>query len=169
MVVNWPRDHLNYQVTYWPRDIMARMLLIIFIEHCYPRPVLAFGYCRCLRLCVCVSVCPSVRLSGCLSVCQSLACPRDNSGPVQARTTKFGQKMQKTLVKVPIVLWTDRPWPSRSNLTWKCKFTQFWACPHHNSPPIQARITKFWPEVQNTLVKIAIVLRINWPWPSRSN
>ena len=23
----------------------------------YPRPVLAFGYCRCLRLCVCVSVC----------------------------------------------------------------------------------------------------------------
>ena len=40
----------------------------------YPRPVLAFGYCRCLRLCVCV----------CLSVCQSLACPCDNSGPVQA-------------------------------------------------------------------------------------
>ena len=29
----------------------------------YPRPVLAFGYCRCLRLCVCVCVCV------CLSVC----------------------------------------------------------------------------------------------------
>ena len=40
--------------------------------------------------CVCVCVC--------LSVCQSLACPRDNSGPVQARITKFGPKMQKTLV-----------------------------------------------------------------------
>ena len=66
----------------------------------YPRPVLAFGYCRCLRLCVCVCVCVSV----CLSVCQSLACPGDNSGPVQARITKFGPKMQKTLVKVPIVL-----------------------------------------------------------------
>ena len=26
----------------------------------YPRPVLAFGYCRCLRLCVCVSVCMCV-------------------------------------------------------------------------------------------------------------
>ena len=114
----------------------------------YPRPVLAFGYCRCLHLCVCV----------CLSVCQSLACPRNNSGPVQARISKFGPKMQKTLVKVPIVLWTDRPWPSRSNLTWNSKFTPFWACSHHNSPPIQARITKFRPEVQNTLVKIPIVL-----------
>ena len=105
----------------------------------------------------------------CLSVCQSLACPRDNSGPVQARIAKFGPKMQKTLVKVPIVLWTDRPWPSRSNLTWKSKFTPFWACPHHNSPPIQARITKFGPEVQNTLVKIPVALGGNWPWPSRSN
>ena len=26
----------------------------------YPRPVLAFGYCRCLRVCVCVYVCVSV-------------------------------------------------------------------------------------------------------------
>ena len=32
--------------------------------HFYPRPVLAFGYCRCLRLCVCV----------CLSVCLSITC-----------------------------------------------------------------------------------------------
>ena len=61
--------------------------------------------------------------------------------------------MHKTLGKVPIVLWTDRPWPSRSNLTWKSKFTPFWVCPHHHSPPIQARITKFGPKVQNTLVK----------------
>ena len=90
--------------------------------------------------CVCVCVC--------LSVCVSITCcPRDNSGPVQARITKYGPKMQKTLVKVPIVLWTDRPWPSRSNLTWKSKFTPFWACTHHNSPPSQARITKFGPGI----------------------
>ena len=124
----------------------------------------------CVRVCVCVCVC----------VCLSLACPRDNSGPVQARITKFGPKMQKTLVKVPIVLWADWPWPSRSNSTWKSKFSPFWACLHHNSPPIQARITKFGPEVQNTLVKIPIVFFVffflgggggggNWPWPARSN
>ena len=46
------------------------------------------------------SVCPCV----CQSVCQSLACPYNNSGPVQVRITKFGPKMQKTLVKVSIVL-----------------------------------------------------------------
>ena len=39
------------------------------------------------------------------SVCvhQSLACPRDNSSPVQARITKFGPEKQNTLVKNPII------------------------------------------------------------------
>ena len=32
------------------------ILLVTF----YPRPVLAFGYCRCLRVCVCACVCPSI-------------------------------------------------------------------------------------------------------------
>ena len=144
---------------------VSAMWVIIGFDHSF-LPEASFGL-RVLSLPA--SVCVSVCLSVCLFVCQSLACPRDNSRPVQARTTKFGQKMQKTLVKVPIVLWTDRPWPSRSNLTWKSKFTPFWACPHHNSPPIQARISKFGPEVQNTLVKIPIVLGGDWPWPSRSN
>ena len=43
-----------------------------------PRPVLAFGYCCCMHLSVCVSVC----------VRQPPACPRDNSSPVRARITK---------------------------------------------------------------------------------
>ena len=116
-------------------------------------PEASFGL-RVLSLPASVCVCLSV----CLSVCQSLACPRDNSGPVQARIAKFGPKMQKTLVKVPIVLGSNWPWPSRSNLTSKSEFTQFWACPDHNSLPIQARITKFGLEVENSLVKVAIVL-----------
>ena len=41
----------------------------------YPRPVLAFGYCRCLRLSVCVY--------------QSLACPRNNSGLKSQNLPKF--------------------------------------------------------------------------------
>ena len=125
--------------------------------HFYPRPVLAIGYCRCLRLCVCPCV------------CQSLACPRDNSRPVQTRITKLRPKMQKTLVKVPVVIRGNWPWPSSSNLTWKSEFTPFWARPNHNSLPIQARITQFGPEVQNSLVKVPIVLGGKWPWPSRSN
>ena len=101
----------------------------------YPRPVLAFGYCRCLRLSVCVCVCVCVR--------QPRACPCHKSSRLQARAIKFGQKVQKNLVKVPNVLGGDWPWPSRSNLTWKAKFTPFWACPCHNSPHIQARTIKF--------------------------
>ena len=127
----------------------------------YSRPVLAIRYCRCLCLleCLCMCVWGS---SVCQSVCQSLACPRDNSGPVQARITKFGPKMQKNLVQVPIVLGGNWPWPSRSNLTWKSEFTPFSACPHHKSLPIQARIAKFRPEVQNSLVKIPIINCFGW-------
>ena len=38
----------------------------------------------------------------CVCVYQSWACPHDNSSPVQARITKFGPKVQNTLVKFPI-------------------------------------------------------------------
>ena len=79
--------------------MVSALLVLCEGNHCdentnifYPRSVLAFGYCRCLRL--------SVRVS----VCQSRACPRDNSPLVQASITKFGVHMQKTLVKNPIVL-----------------------------------------------------------------
>ena len=97
-------------------------LQICFNVNFYPRPVLAFGYCHRLRLCVCPCVC----------VYQSLACPHDNSSAVHARITKFGRETQNTLVKMPIIFGGDRPWPSRSNLTWKLKFTSFSACPHDN-------------------------------------
>ena len=39
----------------------------------------------------------------------------------------------------------------------KSKFNPFWACPH-NSSSIQAKITKFGPDMQNTMVKYLIVL-----------
>ena len=138
------------------------MRFMKWLQHKRFLPEASFGL-RVLSLPASVCVCV------CLSVCQSLACPRDNSGPVQARIAKFGPKMQKTLVKVPIVSGGNWPWPSRSNLISKSEFTQFWACPDHNSLPIQARITKFGPEVENSLVKVPIVLGGNWPRPSRSN
>ena len=42
-------------------------------------------------------------------------------------------------------------------------------CPHDNSSPVQARTTKFGPEVQNTLVEIPIVLGVDWAWPVKFN
>ena len=63
----------------------------------------------CVYLCVCVR--------------QPRACPRRISSRVKARTTKFEQRMQNNLVEVPIVLEGNWPWPLRSTLTWKAKFT----------------------------------------------
>ena len=60
----------------------------------------------------------------------------------------------------------DWPWPSRSNLTLRSKVTPFWACRHDNSSPVQARITKFGPKVQNAWVKIPNNFGIDWLWSS---
>ena len=43
------------------------------------------------------------------------------------------------------------------------------ACLHHSSSPVQVWISKFGPEVQNTLVKIPIVWGSFLLWSSRSN
>ena len=135
-----------------------KLMLLRFLCIIYPRPVLAIGYCRCLRLCVCVRVC----------VCQSWACPHDNSQLVQARITKFGTKVQKTLVRVPIVLGVDRSWPSRSNLNWKSNFTSFWVCLPHNSSAVQARITNIGPKMHLSTVKIPMNFGLDWNWSSPS-
>ena len=104
----------------------------------------------------------------CVCVYQSRACPHDNSSPIQARITKFGPEMQNTLVWVPIVFGDDRLWSSRSNLTWKSNFTSFWACSHHYSSAIQARITKFGPKMHLSTVKIPTNFGLDWSWSSLS-
>ena len=113
-------------------------------------------------------VCLCVRVFVCPCVCQSRACPHDNSPLVQARITKFWTKVQKTLVEMPIILGDDRPWPSRSNLTWKSNFTSFWACPLHNSSAVPARITKFGPKMHLSTVKMPINFGLDWFWSSHS-
>ena len=184
MSIHWP--YIQTPCVLLKTTVMCHPLWVLGSpDYFYPRPVLAFGYCRCLRVCVCLSVCVAVNHLLFFSYvfcyeCQLYSCEISLVGacglkwvnkllltyllvraitrdPFKLGSPKFGQKMQNTLVKASVVFWTDRPWPSRSNLTWKSKFTPFWVCPHHNSPPIQTRITIFGPKVQNTLVKILIV------------
>ena len=50
--------HTNGHPDYVPSDSFKDSLIGVRV-HFYPRPVFAFGYCRCLRMCVCV--CPCVR------------------------------------------------------------------------------------------------------------
>ena len=99
---------------------------------------------------------------------QSRACPRDNLSLVPARITKFESDMQNILVKIPIVLGVDWPWPSRSNLTWKSKLTLFWACPHDHSSPVEVSISKFLPKMHRSSVKIPLNIGIDWCWYSIS-
>ena len=119
-------------------------------------PKASFGL-RVLSLPASVCVCV------CMSVCQSRVCLRDNSSPVQARITKFRVQMQNTLVRVLIVLWGERLWPSRSNLTWKSNLTSVWACPDDNVSSVQARVTKLGPKMHLNKVKIPIDLKVDQP------
>ena len=104
----------------------------------------------------------------CVCVYQSLACPHDNSSPVQAWITKLGPQKQNTLVKILNVFGGDWLWPSRSNLITNSKFIQFIAGPNHYSPPIQVRISKFGPQMHFSTVKVLINSGLDWPSTSLS-
>ena len=112
-----------------------------------PEPDLAYGYCRCLHLCVRVHV----------SVFQPWVFPRDDSLHVQAMITTFGPEVHNNLVKVPLVLVGNWPWPWNWSL--KSKFTPFWLCPCDKSP---AKTNTFRQKVQKMLVEILVVLGIDW-------
>ena len=124
----------------------------LFIDF-YPRPVLAFGYCRCLRL----SVCPSVRVCG-----NHLLVRAITHHPFKLGSPNLDQRCKRPWLRSLLFFGGDWPWPSRSTLTSKSKVTPFWASRHDNSSPVQARITKFGPKVQNTWVKIPINFEIDW-------
>ena len=97
-----------------------------------------------------------IYLSMCAYVHQPRACPHHNSSPIQARITKYGWEVPNTLVKIPIVFGANLTWPSRPTLISNSEFALFWACLCHNSPPFQAKITKFGSELQNTWIKILL-------------
>ena len=120
----------------------------------YLRPVLAFGYCRCLRMCVCVSV------------------NHELLRAIIHQPFKLGSpnlvQRSKTPWLIHIVFGSNWPWPSRSNLTSNSKLTPFWAWPSHYSPPILVRISKLGQEMHFSTVKIPVNSGLDWPWTSPS-
>ena len=111
---------------------------------------------------------PSGIVVACVCPCgrQSRACPCDNLSLVLTRITKFEPDMQNILVKIPIVFGVDWPWPSSSNLTWKSKFTLFWAFPCNHSPTIEVGNSKFGPKMYLSIDNISINFGLRWPCPS---
>ena len=96
--------------------------------------------------CVCLCVCPSV-----IKVLHAIT-----HHPFKIRSPNLEQRCKTPSLRF-LYSWRDRPWSPKSNLPLKPKYTPFWDCPHHNSSPIEAWITKFAPEVQQTSVDIPIV------------
>ena len=91
----------------------------LFVAMFYPRPVLAFEYCRCLRLSVCVSVCVCIN---------HLLVRAITHHPFKLGSPNFDHRCKRSWLRS--LFWGgDWPLPSRPNVTSKSKFTPFWA--HH--------------------------------------
>ena len=74
--------------------------------------------------------------------------------------------MQNNLFKIPIVLYDNWPWPSKSNWTPKSKFSPFWACPCHNLPPIELTVSKFGTKMHLSTMQIPTNFGLDWNWSS---
>ena len=111
----------------------------------------------------------SVSVCVCVSLCVNHLLVRTITwDPFKLGSLNLDQRCKRPWLR-SLWFWGNWPWTSRSNVTSKSEFTPFWACPDHNSSPIQVRITKFGPEVENSLLKVPIIFGGIWPWPSRSN
>ena len=109
-------------------------------------------------VCVCVRVCVSL----CVNHLLVRAITRD---PFKLGSPNLDQRCKRPWLRSLLFI------GGQLTLTFKVKFNlKVWiycilSLFAHYSLPIQARITKFGPEVQNSLVKISIVLGGIWPWP----
>ena len=83
---------------------------------------------------------------------------------VQAKITKFGVHVQKTLVKVPVVLgvWSTLNFKVKFNL--KSKFVPFWACPHDNFSSVQVSS----PNLDQKCILVQITIDFGLDKPSAS-
>ena len=81
-------DHFSFSLL---NALCAKFRTWLYL-HFYLGPVLAFGYCVCLRLSVCVV---------CVCLCTGMSALSLSS--VQSRTAKSGPEVQNTLVKIPII------------------------------------------------------------------
>ena len=118
----------------------------------YPRPGLAFGYCRCLRLCVC----PSVRACG-----NHLLVRAITHHPFKLGSPNLDHRCKRPWLRS---LWflgvIDLDLQGQIELQSQ-NVSHFELVCAITSSPVQARATKFGPEVLNTLVKIPAVLEVD--------
>ena len=146
-------SHEESMIIIWPNSVMQYALLEW--HHFYPRPVLALGYYRCLR----PSVRPSVRR---LSVRPSVTkfVRAITHYPFKLGSPNFDHRCKRPWWRSPL-FWD---W---LNLTCKVKFNfkvniypslSLWVCPHHKSPRIVVRISKFGPKMHLSTVNVPFLI-----------
>ena len=141
---------LNISIDLRFKFLKLKIPYMTLCRYCfYPRPVLAFGYCRCLRL----SVSPSVTKFICAIT----------HYPLKLGSPNLDQRCK-------------RPWlrslcfVGRLTLTFKVKLNSkvkiypIWACPCHNSQSIEVIISKFGTEMHLNTVQIPINFWLDWNW-----
>ena len=120
-----------------------------FLNYCMLLPEPSFGL-RVLTFPMSVGVCPKV------CVRQPRACP-DNLSLVQGSQSL--DHRWKTHWLKSLFLGGDCPWNWK--LTLKSQFIPFWICGRYNSSSVEAKITKFGPEVQNTFKLVKFFLFVD--------
>ena len=131
----------------------------------YPRPVLAFGYCRCLRVCVCVRVSVSHEFIRAIT-----------HQPFKLGSPNLDQRCKRPSLRALLFCgMIDRDLQGQIELQ-KSKFTPFWACACHNTPPIEVTISKFGTKCISALFRslpisglIEIDLQFNFLFQTRPN
>ena len=77
--------------------------------------------------------------------------------PFKLGSPNLDHRCKRPWFRSILVFWGYWPWYSRSNLTSKSKFTPFWACPCHNSAPIEVTIFKYVTIMHLSTVQIPIL------------
>ena len=126
----------------------------IFKVNFYPRPVMAFGYCRCLR--VCVRVCLSVNHQLVRAITHQL---------FKLESPNLDQRCKRPWLRSLLLLGTiDLELQGQIEL--KSQNLPHFELVRAMSPPIEVSISKFWPKVHLSTVKVPIEFGLDWPWCS---
>ena len=82
--------HKQQHSSFYPTTLNCIIKTIFTLRFNYPRPVMAFGYCRCLRLSVCVCVCVCVCVSVNHQFVRTITCH-----PLKLQSPNLDQKCKR--------------------------------------------------------------------------
>ena len=134
---------------------------MFFVNNCYPRPVLAFGYCRCLRVCMCVYVCVSVNHELVRAIIHQ---------PFKLGSPNLDQRCRRPWLRSLLfcgVIDDDLQGPIELEIK-IYPILGLWVCPGDKSIPNKVRLSKFGPKMHLSTVKVPFDFGIDWSWSSVS-